>query len=209
LASTRGQILDLLWRGHQTVDELARALGLTDNAVRAQLVSLERDGLVRQAGRRRGPRKPAVTYAVTPAAEHLLPKAYAAVLTAVLDELSGQADEATVAALLTRAGQRLAADHRARFRGLDQAGQLRELGQLLRDLGGLAEIEARPGGFTIRGYSCPLLAVVAAQPATCAVVQALVGALFDGAAVQERCDRNGNARCCFAVDLPPAVRPSS
>jgi predicted ArsR family transcriptional regulator len=169
------------------------------------LVALERDGLVRQAGLRRGPRKPAITYACTPAAERLLPKAYAAVLTAVLDQLSEQADDATITALLTRTGQRLAADHQARFRGLDQAGQMRELGRLLHDLGGLAEIEARPDGFTIRGYSCPLLAVVAAQPAACAVMQVLVGTLLEGASVREQCERNGSARCCFEVDLPLAA----
>ena len=31
-ASTRGQVVTLLRQGHATVEELARALGLTDNA---------------------------------------------------------------------------------------------------------------------------------------------------------------------------------
>src|SRR3712207_8581849 len=50
LETTRGQIVALLRRGTRTVEELAAALGLTDNAVRAHLAALERDGLVRQAG---------------------------------------------------------------------------------------------------------------------------------------------------------------
>ena len=45
MESTRGKILDLLRTKEQTVNELAAALGLTDNAVRAHLLSLERDGL--------------------------------------------------------------------------------------------------------------------------------------------------------------------
>jgi predicted ArsR family transcriptional regulator len=53
--TTRGQIVGLLRRGRRTVEELARALGLTDNAVRNHLATLERDGLVRQDGVRRGP----------------------------------------------------------------------------------------------------------------------------------------------------------
>src|SRR5215471_5815189 len=52
--STRGKIVTLLRRESQTVEELARALDLTDNAVRAHLMVLERDGLVRQRGSRRG-----------------------------------------------------------------------------------------------------------------------------------------------------------
>jgi predicted ArsR family transcriptional regulator len=47
LKSTRGRILDLLRAKEQTVNELAAALELTDNAVRAHLLSLERDGLAR------------------------------------------------------------------------------------------------------------------------------------------------------------------
>ena len=73
LSSTRGQVVALLRQGHSTVEELARALGLTDNAVRAHLASLERDGLVVQSGLRRGMRKPAYAYALTPDAERLFP----------------------------------------------------------------------------------------------------------------------------------------
>ena len=73
-ASTRGQVVALLRRGNRTVEELAQALGLTDNAVRAHLATLERDGLVRQAGLRGGPSKPAYAYALTPAAGRLFPR---------------------------------------------------------------------------------------------------------------------------------------
>jgi len=49
--STLGQVMQamtLLRGGDRSVEELARALGLTDNAVRAHLVTLERDEIVRQ-----------------------------------------------------------------------------------------------------------------------------------------------------------------
>ena len=38
----------------KTVNELAEELELTDNAVRAHLLSLERDGLIKQSGIQRG-----------------------------------------------------------------------------------------------------------------------------------------------------------
>ena len=87
LASTRGQVVILLRQGLATVDELATTLGLTDNAVRAHLAGLERDGLVVQAGVRRGGGKPAYTYAITADAEQLFPKAYGAILSVLLDVL--------------------------------------------------------------------------------------------------------------------------
>ncbi len=49
-ASTRGQIVTLLRRTSYTVEELAQAVGLTDNGVRAHLAILERDGIVQQRG---------------------------------------------------------------------------------------------------------------------------------------------------------------
>jgi predicted ArsR family transcriptional regulator len=46
--STRGQIIRLMRGTTKSVNELAEELELTDNAVRAQLLSLERDGLMRR-----------------------------------------------------------------------------------------------------------------------------------------------------------------
>src|SRR4051812_43352284 len=66
--TTRGRVVALLRRGERSVEELAASLGLTDNAVRAQLATLEREGVVRAAGVRRdgGVGKPATLYAVAP-----------------------------------------------------------------------------------------------------------------------------------------------
>src|SRR5687767_14188559 len=87
-ASTRGQAVALLRRGRRTVDELAVALDLTDNAVRAQLAALERDGLVRQGWMRRGAGKPSFTYELTVEAERLFPKAYGVLLHQLLGLLA-------------------------------------------------------------------------------------------------------------------------
>lgn len=201
-AGTRGQIIELLWRGLQTVDELAAALGLTDNAVRTHLVSLERDGLVRQEGRRRGRRKPSLVYVCTPAAEQLLPKPYPDVLAIVLDEFEARHGEDEVHDVLQRTGERLAAAYQARFRGLDNQERLREVGRLLQELGGIAEIEEREDGCRIRGFNCPLASLVAARPQACVISHALIRALLGEATVRERCEHNGVARCAFEVELP-------
>src|SRR5262245_23764551 len=86
-ASTRGRVGALWRRGDRTVGDLAQALGLTDNAVRAHLAALERDGLVRQGGLRRGSGKPAYSYELTAEAERLFPKADGPLLRLVLDVL--------------------------------------------------------------------------------------------------------------------------
>src|SRR5215471_9145957 len=108
-ASTRGKIVTLLRRASRTVEELAQALDLTDNAVRAQLTALERDGLVQQSGRRRSSSKPASLYNLTPAAEELFPKAYSPVFRQLLDELNKRMTAEEVEDVLRSTGRRLAA----------------------------------------------------------------------------------------------------
>lgn len=201
LAGTRGRILELIWRGRQTVDELARDLGLTDNAVRAHLIALERDELVRQSGQRRGVRKPSLLYDCTPEAERLLPKPYPAVLNATLSEVTAELGPEAMAEAMRRVGERLAEAYRARFVGLDPAARVGELARLLRELGGIADVEAREGGYRVVGYSCPLRAVVAEHPAGCLAMQAFIETLVAAGTVRECCERNGAVHCRFEIDL--------
>lgn len=49
-SGTRGRLLALLQRSKQSVNELAAAVGISDNAVRTHLGALQRDGLVEEAG---------------------------------------------------------------------------------------------------------------------------------------------------------------
>ena len=90
LASTRGKILALLRSENRTVNELAAALLLTDNAVRGHLLSLERDGLVQQQGTRPGKRKPHATYGLSTEAERVFPKAYGTLLAHFVTVLSNR-----------------------------------------------------------------------------------------------------------------------
>ena len=195
-ASTRGRIVALLRRATRTVDDLAQALGLTDNAVRAHLATLERDGLVHQQGVRRGSGKPAYAYALTPDAERLFPKPYAAVLDQLLDALDQHMVPDEVEALLRRVGQELASRQSA-AEG-DVRTRLEAAAAVLTELGGLAELEAHDGTFVIRGYSCPLAAVVPGHPAVCRLAETLVTEIA-GVPVTEHCDRREPVRCAFAA----------
>jgi predicted ArsR family transcriptional regulator len=107
---TRGRIVALLRRGARTVEELAQSVALTDNAVRSQLTSLERDGLVRQEGVRRGggAGKPAALYELHPDADTLFSAAYPPVLTALLDALVDELPREQADELLRNVGRRLA-----------------------------------------------------------------------------------------------------
>jgi predicted ArsR family transcriptional regulator len=191
----------LLRRGVATVEELARELGLTDNAVRSHLAALERDGLVAQSGVRRGAGKPAYTYALTPDAERLFPRAYGALLRLMLDVLAERLPPDALHELLREMGHRLAA------RQSPSTGELRarvdDAVVLLGELGGLAEVEERDGGYVILGCSCPLAAAVEGHPETCLLAEALLAEVI-GAPVHQTCDTQG-LRCRFEVGTAVAM----
>ncbi len=194
--STRGKIVTLLRRASRTVEELAQALDLTGNAVRAQLATLERDGFVQQHGRRRSSSKPASVYDLTPAAEELFSKAYSPVLRQLLEELNERMSAEEVEEILRSTGHRLVAQWPIPRGELHT--RLEAAISVLDALGGLAELERRNGTYVIQGYSCPLAAVVPGHPEVCRLAESLLTELV-GAPVQEQCDRNKKVRCRFVV----------
>lgn len=198
LGSTRGRVVQLLREGERSVNDLAAVLSVTDNAVRAHLATLERDGLVRQTGERPGVRKPEALFGLTPQAELLFPKAYDLVLRILLDTLSSRLAPDEVEAVLEEVGRRIATLHE----GLDQSRPLRErvdrACHLLQQMGGLAEVHEQPEQFVIRGRSCPLTAAVDGHPEVCRLAESLL-AEYIGAPVREACDRSGAPRCAFTV----------
>ena len=203
--STRGRIVVLLRRSGRTVEELARALGLTDNGVRAHLAVLERDGIARQRGsvrRGSGGGKPAYVYELTSEAEELFPKAYEPVLGRLLDILAERLGPEESEALLRSVARRLADGKTAPADGT--RARLEVAAGVLNELGGLAEVEERDGTFVIRGYSCPLAAVTPEHPEVCRMAEALVAEVA-GVPVREHCDRGERPRCCFEVAAPDGI----
>src|SRR4051812_18652788 len=167
LATTRGRIVGLLRRAPRTVNELAEALDLTDNAVRAHLATLERDGLVEQSGSRPGFRKPNLTYELTPEAGQFFPKPYGPVLGQLLAVLAGRMGADELEAVLREVGRRVAAAHAGEVRAADVRGRVAEAVRVLGELGGLADVEEADGGLMVRGFDCPLGEAVAGHPAAC------------------------------------------
>jgi predicted ArsR family transcriptional regulator len=194
--STRGRVVALLRRGRRSVDEIAEQLGLTDNAVRAQLAALERDGVVAAVGARREGMvgKPATLYAIAVGAGEIFSSAYAPVLAALLTELGERLPPSDVESLLRSAGRRLApAQASAPFEQRVGAAAA-----LLADLGAEADLITVDGGFDVVSHGCPLAHAVVACPGTCAAFEALL-AQITGANVREHCDRTGEPRCAFAI----------
>ncbi len=116
-------------------------------------------------------------------------------LAALLAELGGQLTPRQVEALLRRTGRRLARSlpDRATF---DE--RVRASAAFLRGMGADAELTETGGGYEIRGHGCVLADAVAGCPATCAVLEQLLGEVTGGT-VRERCERTDRPNCRFSI----------
>lgn len=195
---TRAKLLALLRRSNQTVNRLAEALGLTDNAVRTHIAVLGRDGLVKDVGTERDTGgKPARVYALTREGEELFPKAYAFVLGALVEEIVRTDGRERAVEVLKAVGER-AASGVTGTPAREPAGRVEAAAAILRGLGGDVDVLRTAEGWRLQGYGCPLSAVTATHPEVCAVAQALVEKVT-GQRVTECCERGDRSRCAFEV----------
>ena len=204
LDSSRGRIVVLLRSGALTVEDVARTLGLTGSAVRAHLAAMERDGVVRKVGTRRGTTRPFQLFELTPEVEQLLSKAYLPLLTQLVRVFADALPAAQVESLLRRAGRAVAQELSRTQRAPRGLGpRVAAASRIMNDhLGALTHVE-RNGAIIIRGRGCPLAALTGKHPGVCLAMESLVAEIV-GAPVHECCERERRPDCCFVVEHAPS-----
>ena len=203
---TRGRIIDLIRRSPSSVTEIAGQLDLTYNAVRAHLTALERDGLIRRAGLRRGETRPSTLYELAPGVEDALSRAYMPFASHLIRALGERLPDVELEALMHDVGRRLASEW-PRTRG-PLMERIEAASALLQELGAPNEIERSSDMVRIRGFNCLLAAAVHGQPHVCRAMESLVEELIESP-VRECCDRGERPHCCFeiATTAPGSAAP--
>jgi predicted ArsR family transcriptional regulator len=200
LDTSRGRIVTLLRAGELTAEDIATKLGLTRSAVRIQFTAMERDGVVRKAGKRPGITRPSHLFELTPEVEQFLSKAYIPVLTHLVDVFAESLPAQQVETLLRRTGTALA---KVLSPGRVSGGLKHRVGkasELMNEhLGALTHVEGN-GGISIRGAGCPLSALTGKHPGVCLAIETFVSEIV-GVPVRECCDRDNRPRCCFEIEV--------
>jgi predicted ArsR family transcriptional regulator len=199
LDTSRGRIVTLLQQSPLTADDIATRLGLTRSAIRVQITAMERDGVVRRAGKRRGTTRPSHVYELTPEVEQLLSKAYIPVLTHLVDVFAEALPGEQLETLLRRTGKGLANElSRGTQLGVALKSRVAAASAMMNaHLGALTHVEGN-GGIVIRGVGCPLAALTGKHPGVCLAMESLVTEIV-GVPVRECCDRADRPRCCFEI----------
>jgi predicted ArsR family transcriptional regulator len=204
--STRGKIVGALReRRSASAFDLAAQFGLSANAIRQQLVVLERDGLIAGRSVRRGRTKPTVEYSLTSAAGRYFPQRYDKMLNAVLREIRSAGGDGAVKAVFERIGKRSA--ERLGTSGDEAAAedQLRKVVAALKASGVNAELQrTETGTLVLHEHACPYASVVAENPEACSAIHAILDSVAPGKAQQVESLATGGSECRFEIDVTPS-----
>jgi predicted ArsR family transcriptional regulator len=198
--TTRGRIVEELRRRKSaSAIDLAEHFNLSPNAIRQQLVVLERDGLVVEKSVRRGRTKPTYEFSLTADGEKLFPQQYDKMLGAVLREVKEQFGEAGVTKVFEGIAKRTVAKTKARLTAPDTQGKVAQLAEVLREAGVVAEYSLIDGGYALYEHNCPYSEVVKDHPQVCSVIHQVLDENVGTHHVQTESIATGGTQCRFEV----------
>jgi predicted ArsR family transcriptional regulator len=201
--TTRGRIVsELRRRGSASATDLAQTFGLSPNAIRQQLVVLERDGLVAETPVRRGPTKPTYEFSLTTDADKLFPQAYDKMLTAVLREVRSQFGTAGVEQVFDGLSRRAVERARLAVTAAEPEQRVAQLTEMLRKTGVIAEYSLIDGGFALHEHNCPYSNAAKEHPEVCQVIHQVIDETLGGEHAQTESLAHGGKECRF--ELHPA-----
>jgi predicted ArsR family transcriptional regulator len=205
--STRGKIVDALRnRRAASAFELAAEFGLSANAIRQQLIILERDGLVAGKSVRRGKTKPTHEYALTAEANRYFPQAYDRMLNAVLREVRTTSGDAAVAQIFENIGKRASDKMSARVAGMSVPEKVAAIADSIRESGVTVDVEQQGDTIVLREHNCPYATVVSEHPECCTAIHTVLDTVIAGDVKQTESLATGGNACRFEVAASPALR---
>jgi len=187
----------LLRRNDLTVNGLAAELGLTDNAVRAHLLSLERDGLVTQKGMVKGIRKPHYIYGLSDYARELFPRPYGLLFNRLLSSLRSVLSPSVFIERIRDIGFGIGKENKDSV-DTNMNQRVDRAIAAIESLGGSATAASENGQITISSNSCPFSEAVREHPEVCKITESMLSEILETDVV-ESCDRSLSPKCCFQV----------
>ncbi len=178
-----------------TMEELAHALAVSKAAVHQHLSALERGGYVTMKGLRKTGGRPCQVYALTERGVHLFPKQYAWFSKLLLKQLLTQLGSSQVQSLLHLLGRETAASLRTRLEGKEACERLKEIVNIMQELGYEAELK----GEEVLARNCVYHDLAREHPEVCALDLGLLDGLVGEPVIQTECLLRGGTACRFCL----------
>ena len=203
MPDSRRAILTALKRnGSATIAQLAVTLQLTGEAVRQQLLQLQRDGWIearidRASAGKTG--RPATAYSLTAAGDHLFPKQYDALTVAMIDAISDELGPDAAKRVLARVAEDKANVIGPMLRELTLEQRIEALKNWYLQDDPYMETEKTEDGFRLIERNCPFYNTAMRRPNLCSVSVDALTRVLGVRVYREEKFQDGAGRCVFRV----------
>lgn len=196
-------------RGESTISHLADELRVTGEGIRQQLLQLQREGWV-EARITRDPERvktgrPATSYRLTEAGDHLFPKEYDALSVAVIDAVADELGPDASLRVLRRIYEDRVVANEGALRDLSLEEKVDVLKGLYIPHDPFMDVEKVEDGFRLVERNCPFLNTAMRRPALCSVSVNTLTRLLGVRVDREEKFQLGDARCVFHVHADEPV----
>jgi predicted ArsR family transcriptional regulator len=201
----RQRILHFLkTRGKALITDVAKHFRISHEGARKQLAQMESEGWIERneaTAPSGGIGRPNAPYSVTNAGDHLFPKSYdglsSALISALKDSLGPEALRTVLAAL----AQKQVEDWEPLMKGKTPIEKLNALRGLYLKNDPFMSVEEKDGDLILIERNCPFLNVAMEHPALCSLSVSTLEKLLGHPVVREERFQAGNGRCVFRVKL--------
>ena len=201
--SRRAILLTLKREGPSTIAQLADALQLTGEAIRQQLLQLQREGWIESRIARSEERgrtgRPATRYSLTEAGDHLFPKNYDLLNVAVMDAVAGELGTDGAKRVLARVCDDRVAAGEASVRGLTLEERVEKLKGFYFETDPYMDSQKVDDGFLLVERNCPFLNTAMRRPMLCSVSVNALTRLLGVRVAREETFQGGAGRCVFRI----------
>jgi predicted ArsR family transcriptional regulator len=201
--SRRAILVTLKRQGASTIAQLAEQLQLTGEAVRQQLLQLQREGWLEARVTRTSDRgrtgRPATSYSLTEAGDHLFPKHYDTLSISMMDAILDQLGPDALKKVLEKISDAKVGVKESAIRPLSLPARMQALKDWYLKDDPHMSVEQTEGGYRLIERNCPYINTAMNRPSLCSIsVNALTKVLGFRVAREEKF-QNGDGRCVFRV----------
>jgi len=206
--NSQRQILDQLLehKSGATLDELAKAVGLSRTAVNQQLVSLERDGFIRKDTTRKTAGRPQHVYVLTEPGANLFPKQYSWFSKMLIETLRQQVGAEQVSQYMYDLGVKLSAALIPRLVGMNRTERIQEIVKIMNETGFVARTTSAATGEKLPRVECRNCVyhdLSKQYPEVCRFDIGFLSGLMGAEVEHQSCMQRGSEACRFKF-IPPA-----
>jgi DeoR family transcriptional regulator, suf operon transcriptional repressor len=208
IGSRQRQLLELLLEHKKglCIDELAKALHISRNAVQQHISVLELEGYLQAGMQHKTGGRPVRRYVLTEAGINSFPKQYAWFSKLMLSDLKTEIGAEAFQRYMHKLGANLSQSYLYRFAGKQASERREELLKIMDDLGFKTHKEAFSANVqqdSITAHNCIFHDLAQTHSEICQFDIALMSTLLEQDVELTECMARGGGLCCFRISKKP------